>query len=170
MKLGSPAIRLAVHLKFPSSSQPSLGEWPLQTGVPAFVHELWCSEASWFQTGPASQRACRPAHPWTPLLMKSWTNKAHDIHGLWRILSVWFNFSDRIGFAGDQRSSRSWRNVPHLVLHQTRSQLSTSPLFGSMEMAKSVGHSEISSISNSIAASISSRVFAGFFKRRFVPN
>jgi hypothetical protein len=37
-------------------------------------------------------------------------------------------------------------------------------------MAKSVGHSEISSISNLIAASISSRVFAGFFKRVPLPN
>jgi hypothetical protein len=32
------------------------------------------------------------------------------------------------------------------------------------QMAKSVGHSEMSSISSLIAASISSRVFAGFFK------
>lgn len=37
--------------------------------------------------------------------------------------------------------------------------------WGATEMARPVGHSQMSSISNLIADSSSSRVFAGFFKR-----
>jgi hypothetical protein len=38
------------------------------------------------------------------------------------------------------------------------------------EMARSVGHSQMSSISSLIADSSSSRVFAGFFKRSSLPG
>jgi hypothetical protein len=72
------------------------------------------------------------------------------------------SLSSRTGCAICLQSFRSCRTDPHLAAHPSRSRLVSSG--GATEMARSVGHSLMSSISSLMADSSSSRVFAGFFK------
>jgi hypothetical protein len=81
---------------------------------------------------------------------------------------------DRLSILQRSNWLRSLSAMASIISHRSASCCGVSRMiatfqessWGTTEMASSVGHSQMSSISSLMAASSSSRVFAGFFKRR----